>query len=214
MKETPENIIDIVADYAADGLLQRFEWMTVAPKTVLVLGGAREKLEAGLQNRFPDATIGQADKYDIVIANLLLPHHHLSIMQTWRSQLVKGGLLLATALGPDTLKEWPDQTACTINRVDMHDIGDAFVETGLVDPVMEVEHYNLVYANAEKMLAELLAANMMAANSTVPESVNGKYNLTCELIYGHAWLPLEDTQRQNENGETYVSIDMLRRHRQ
>jgi malonyl-CoA O-methyltransferase len=212
MAETPENIIDVVADVAANGLLERLEWMTVAPKSVLVLGDANEKLNAGLQKRFPDATIGQSDKYDLIIANLVLPRVELPVINTWRLQLNRGGLLLATTLGPDTLKEWPDQAACVIKRIDMHDVGDACVESGLVDPVMEVEYFTIVYSDAEKMKRELAASGLVILNDTVlPTSEDGKFYLTCELIYGHAWLSAEEYQQQNENGETYVSVNMLRR---
>ena len=213
MADTPENIIGVIADFAANGLLERLEWMTVAPKTVLVLGDANEKLNIGLQKRFPDATIGQSDKYDLIIANLVLPRAELPIIKTWREQLVRGGLLLVTTLGPDTLKEWPDQAACVIKRIDMHDVGDACVESGLVDPVMEVEHYTIAYSDAEKMQRELVASDLVILNdSALTASEDGKYYLTCELVYGHAWLSAEEEyQQQNENGETYVSVNMLRR---
>jgi len=64
--------------------------------------------------------------------------------------LKPGGLLTFTTFGPDTLVELRRAWAAAadghthVNRfIDMHDLGDALVRSGLAEPVLDVERYTL-----------------------------------------------------------------------
>lgn len=90
-----------------------------------------------------------------------------------------GGLLMFTALGPDTLKELRDAAACAgseplprtgidagrtpsshtvpngIRRfLDMHDLGDMLLAAGFADPVMDMEMITMTYSRPRKFLAD------------------------------------------------------------
>lgn len=90
-----------------------------------------------------------------------------------------GGLLMFTALGPDTLKELRNaagRAACgrdnldgttggmtgssrttasgIRNFVDMHDLGDMLLAAGFADPVMDMEMVTMTYSRHSKFLAD------------------------------------------------------------
>ena len=146
--------------------------------------------------------------------------------------LAPGGLLTFTTFGPDTLKElraaWGAADGAThVSRfVDMHDLGDALVRAGFVEPVMDVEHFTLTYDSVRALMRELKA--MGAHNATAGRSrgltgrgrlaaveaayerlrADGRLPSTWEVIYGHAWAtgsgPAPD-------GERLVPIEQIGR---
>ncbi|HAZ60784.1 MAG TPA: malonyl-[acyl-carrier protein] O-methyltransferase BioC [Gammaproteobacteria bacterium] len=83
--------------------------------------------------------------------------------------LKPGGLLLASSLGPDTLKElraaWaasagsagspPQGMGQSLPFVDLHDFGDALIRAGFSAPVVDVEHITLTYPHAPAILRDL-----------------------------------------------------------
>jgi malonyl-CoA O-methyltransferase len=142
-----------------------------------------------------------------------------------------GGLLMFTTFGPDTLKELRAafagiDTATHVSRfVDMHDLGDALVEAGFADPVMDMETITLTYADAQSMMRELKALG--AHNATVgrPRGLmgrerfqrvmtalerfrrEGKLPATYEVVYGHAWKP---EPRFTDDGRAIVRFEPRR----
>jgi len=138
-----------------------------------------------------------------------------------RRVLAPHGLLLFSTFGPDTLKElraaW--RTVDDFNHVnrfiDMHDIGDALIRAGFAEPVMDVEHLTLTYADVRALMRDL--KNIGAHNVTAgrPRALAGQRRLeklaaayetfrrdgrlpaTHEVIYGTAWTP------------AYVPTDLL-----
>lgn len=211
MTTTPENIIDVMAEHAIEGMMLRLQWMTLTPKSICVLGSQREQLLAKLKACYPEADIG-GENPDIIIANLELPWHSdmAAVIKAWRAFLQPQGMLMFTSFGPDTLREWPDQNACLVNRIDMHDVGDTLVHAGLADPVMEVENYIISYSDSEKMQRELVAGKLLIdANGMLPEPQDAKWQITCELVYGHAW-KVGDEVKADDDGVVKVPLKMLR----
>lgn len=84
--------------------------------------------------------------------------------------LKPGGLFVFTILGPDTLKElrssWSKvDGASHVNRfVDMHDVGDALLQDGFAEPVMEAELMTVTYSTVDEIMHDLKAigANVTA----------------------------------------------------
>ena len=127
--------------------------------------------------------------------------------------LKPGGLVIFSTLGPDTLKELRTAFAGIdqyqhVNRfIDMHDVGDALVNSGLSTPVMDMEYITMTYADAKAVMQDLKnigANNHMSGRragmlgkaawaqvQTQYETLrsNGKLPCTYEVIYGHAWKP-------------------------
>ena len=140
-----------------------------------------------------------------------------------------GGLLMFSALGPDTLKELRAAGATTLRRFhDMHDLGDMLVGAGFAEPVMDMEHITLTFASPERLLAELRElgrnlhrerfgalrgrnwrAGLVRAIEGTLGAGDGEpaYALTFEIIYGHA---LKPQARMAVAPETSVSLQRMR----
>lgn len=150
---------------------------------------------------------------DFVFANLLLPwiDEPGAVFSEIARVLRKDGLLLFSTLGPDSLLElrraWQaaDPHAHVNRFLDMHDLGDAAVRSGLRDPVLDVDRLSVTYDSAAALFRDLTA--MGARNSLrqrnrslVSKSrfalmtsaldgagKNGILSLDLELVYGHCW---------------------------
>ena len=150
--------------------------------------------------------------------------------------LKPGGLLVFSTFGPDTLRElraaWAeaDQQPHVSRFLDMHDVGDAMLNAGLRDPVLDVFRYTLTYSEPRKLLEELQglgATNadrarergltgksryqrMLAAYEAM--RVDGRIPATWEVVGAHAWgPPIGQPRRGSDGGEiASFSIDSLR----
>ena len=125
------------------------------------------------------------------------------------------GLLMFSTFGPDTLKELRQSfaqvdTYSHVNRfIDMHDIGDLLVHNGFATPVMDMEYITLTYSNVISVMHDLKAIGahnallgrqqgLMGKNKwhkAISEYEklrrDGKLPATFEVVYGHAWKPLD-----------------------
>ena len=152
---------------------------------------------------------------DLLYASLLLQwcEDLDATLLEWRRLLKPHGLLLFSTLGPDTLKElrvaWSSVDEFNhVNRfLDMHDVGDALIRAGFVEPVMDVEHLTLTYADAPALMRDLksigahnvtagrrrglMGRGRLAAFSTAYERFRheGRLPATYEVVYGTAWAP-------------------------
>lgn len=149
--------------------------------------------------------------------------------------LKPGGFLAFSSFGPDTLKElraaWAeaDQQPHVGRFLDMHDVGDAMLNAGLRDPVLDVFRYTLTYSEPRKLLEELQglgATNadrarargltgkgryqrMLAAYEAM--RVDGRIPASWEVVSAHAWGPPIGQPRRVPGGEVATfSIDSLR----
>jgi len=149
--------------------------------------------------------------------------------------LKPGGLLAFSSFGPDTLKElraaWAavDQQSHVSRFLDMHDVGDAMINAGLRDPVLDVNRYTLTYSEPRALLKELkgLGAThadrarerhltgkshyrrMLAAYEAM--RVDGRVPATWEVVTAHAWGPPPGQARRTPQGEIATfSLDSLR----
>ena len=88
----------------------------------------------------------------------------------------------------------------------MHDVGDALVHAGFVDPVMEVEHLNLAYSSVDSMQAEMSSAGLLGFVDLAEK------NPAFEIVYGHAWCGDKQVSTMNDAGEAFISVnDIIRR---
>ena len=149
----------------------------------------------------------------LVWSNLLL--HWLDKPESFFSEIHRvlevGGLLMFSALGPDSLKElrWAfgDGPPRTLRFLDMHDIGDMLVAAGFADPVMDMEIITLTYDTFDDLLRECRASGSFCAMNSRAKGLvgrgywaaareryeslrrDGKLPATLEVVYGHAWKP-------------------------
>jgi len=173
---------------------------------------------------------------DLLFSNLALPWCDLeSSLKEFRRVLKPGGLLLFSTLGPDTLHELRESWRRVDDRVhvnaffDMHDIGDALLRNGLVEPVMDTERLTLTFRRLEDLLRDV--RNVGAGNATVgrPRGLTGKERLqalahhyprcgeegllpvTAEVVYGHAWGPTRVVPEKSRLGVATVPVSAIGR---
>jgi len=161
----------------------------------------------------------------IVWSNLLLHwlDDPLPALAEAHRVLEVGGLIMFSALGPDSLKElrsaFADGYAHTQRFIDMHDFGDMLVGCGFADPVMDMEVLTLTYDRFDDMLGDLRAAGSGCAMKARRHGLtgrqswararaayehlrrDGKLPATFEVVYGHAW---KVTPKQVTDGRAII----------
>lgn len=153
---------------------------------------------------------------DLIFANLLLPWvaNPAAVLREWRRVLRPEGLVLFSCLGPDTFKEWQALENANLlpGLVDMHKVGDALVEQGFADPVLEVETLTLTYRSASQCFKELEKSGMCSQGASIMDlpSSEGVYPVTFEVVYGHAWCPTTKGFKPDEQGVIRIPISQIK----
>lgn len=173
---------------------------------------------------------------DLVVSNLCLQWCDLkAAIHEFRRVLRPGGWLLFTSFGPDTLKElrsaWraADAQPHVHLFLDMHDVGDAVLAQGFVDPMFDVERYTLSYADVRALMRELKTigagnalaerkrgltgkqafARMLAAYE--PLRREGRLPLSYEVIFGQAQAPAPGAPLRGPKGDlASFSVEAMR----
>lgn len=144
---------------------------------------------------------------DLIVVNMLVPWHKepAALLHEWRRLLRANGLLMFTALGPDSLKEIPT----IFQRHDMHDLGDLMVQEGFSDPVLDINYYTLSYQDKQKLCRELEASGMVDAAN---ESLINELDIQFEVVFAHAFTPAEtDEISPSSDGVVRIPLAHLRR---
>ncbi len=150
---------------------------------------------------------------DLIFSNLMLqwcdpPHVAFAEIQR---VLKPNGMFIFSSFGPDTLHELRDAWAnidnhIHVNRfIDMHDLGDAMMRVGLVEPVLDVERFTLTYPDVVTLMRELKAIGAHNVTHGRRHGLMGKamFNqvihhyerhrrdnvlpASYEVVYGQAW---------------------------
>ena len=156
-----------------------------------------------------------AMSFDLIYCNLVLQwcNDLGRIFAELRRLLRPHALLLFTTFGPDTLRElraaWREADGFNhVNRfIDMHDIGDALMRAGFVEPVMDVEYLTLTYTDVHLLMRDLKRIGAHNVTAGRAPGLTGRGRLRCmqsayekqrrdgrlpasyEVIYGTAWTP-------------------------
>jgi malonyl-CoA O-methyltransferase len=254
----------------ASRLLERLDYVRLAPATILDLGAGTGYALDALQRRYRKARVVALDyalpmlriarrrgspfrrprclcadaeslpladgSIDLIVSNATLQWCN-DLEGTFRDLvrvLRAGGLLMFTTFGPDTLRELRDAWALAdgYSHVspfpDMHDVGDALVRAGFAEPVMDAERLMLTYGEVRGLMSDLKVLGTRNATSERPRGLTGKARIrvveqayeahrvdgrlpaTYEVVYGHAWAPL---QRPTADGGVTVPISSITRRR-
>lgn len=141
-----------------------------------------------------------------------------------------GGLLMFSTLGPDTLRELRAALPAThgerVHRfIDMHDLGDALVQAGFSDPVMDMEIITLTYRDFDELLRDLRLSGSANAATSRPRGLgdkrgwqtarerlealrrDGRLPATFEIVQGHAW---KAEPRTTEDGRAVMRFQPRR----
>ena len=148
---------------------------------------------------------------DAVFCNLVLPW--LDRPETVFAEVARvlriDGLFAFSTLGPDSLVElrqaWQavDEGMHVRQFPDMHDVGDALLQAGLRDPVLDVDRLSVTYRNSESLFRDLTAVAARNSLRQRQPGLLGRHrlqrfidvlfasgtgcSLTLELVYGHCW---------------------------
>lgn len=150
---------------------------------------------------------------DLVFSNLAL-HWAAPLADTLREveRVLRGrSLYLFTTFGLDTLGElraaWAQADDFTHVHAfeDMHNIGDALIDAGFVEPVMDVEYITLRYTKVADLTRDLKGTGTLNATCGRPHGLTGRRRwatmesayetfrddgrlpATFEVVYGTAW---------------------------
>lgn len=162
----------------------------------------------------------------LVWSNLMFPalDDPLPAFREVHRTLEVGGLFMFSTLGPDTLRElraaFPARRGERVHRfIDMHDLGDALVQAGFSDPVMDMEMLTLAYAGLDDLIGDLRAAGGSNAARGRPRGLSGRREWAAaraayerlrrdgrlpasfEIIQGHAW---KAAPRTTEDGRAIM----------
>lgn len=159
---------------------------------------------------------------DLLFANLLIPFQAdmESLLHEWRRVLRPDGLLIFSALGSDTLKEWQAILKQNLAPVfiDMHDAGDLLLQQRFTDPVLDINYYTLTYREQSRLFQELQATGMLmampdfASTEAILPNENGRWEMIYEVIFAHAFAPDESQEVDaSADGIVRVPLSHLRR---
>ena len=157
----------------------------------------------------------KADCTDLILSSLMLQWSNDvdALFRGFHHVLAPNGLLLFSTFGPDTLKEmrqsWEqvDQQPHTSTFADMHEVGDALLEAGFINPVMDMEMITMTYQTVRQLMRDLKNIGASNTHHQRQKGLMGKVKLhafeqayhtfkteegllpaTWEIIYGHAWV--------------------------
>jgi malonyl-CoA O-methyltransferase len=162
---------------------------------------------------------------DMVFSNLWVHTLHQPkwvIQEAWRV-LSEGGLFSFSYLGPDTGAELRAMQLATLGDAsvgrlpgawDMHDLGDALVESRFSDPVMDMEYLYLEYESDALYLQDALALGLLSEQQvqaiTDDKTVKLPQKMTLEVVFGHAWVEGKHLSA-SKDALAFISPDQIKR---
>jgi malonyl-CoA O-methyltransferase len=127
----------------------------------------------------------RAQSFDLIFSNLML--HWCDRPQVVFEEFVRvlkpGGLLLFSTFGPDTLNELRAAWAAADDRshvslfADMHELGNGLMHAGLAEPVLDVEHHRLHFADPRALMRELKLLGAPNAANDRARGLTGRHQL-------------------------------------
>lgn len=224
IKMQPEIVLDLGCGtgFVTDQMFRRYKKARVIGVD-LALGMAQKTCQRGGWFRKPQAVCADAARLpfqpqcaDMLVSNLMLQwcNDLPAVFNEFVQVLKPEGLLMFSTFGPDTLKElrasWGQVDGFThaSRFTDMHDVGDALLQAGFRDPVMDMEMITLTYTDVRSLLRDLKGIGANNATRGRNHGLTGKarlqaflqayeyfrtddglYPATYEVVYGHAWAP-------------------------
>jgi malonyl-CoA O-methyltransferase len=174
---------------------------------------------------------------DVVFSSLMLQWcDPLDVAFTEIRRVLKPeGFFAFSTLGPDTLKElraaWAEADGYNhVNQfADMHDVGEALVRAGLMEPVLDVDRMQLTYPDTLTLMRDLKAIGAHNVTAGRARGLTGRARLgrvqaayetfrrdgrlpaTYEVIYGATWGAAGRAGATAMGGEVRISPSTIRR---
>lgn len=176
---------------------------------------------------------------DLVVSSLMLQWcSDLDVvLGEIRRVLKPEGFFAFATLGPDTLMElraaWAavDDYSHVNIFLDMHDVGDALMRAGLMEPVLDVERMTLTYSDVLALMRDLKTIGAHNLTAGRPRGLTGRARLrgvekayepvrrpdgrlpaTYEVVYGAAWGASGKRGSRVTDGEVRIAPGSIRRH--
>lgn len=175
--------------------------------------------------------------FDLVISNALFPFiaDVDAAFQQVQKVLTKRGCFIFTTFGPDTLHELRSAWSAlsdfprVLPFMDMHDLGDALISSGLVEPLLDRDTLTVTYQDIAKMFSELKNAGLSNCLTDRKKGLLGKntykkllasypfdtakncYPVTLEVVYGLAWQSEQLIQQTVHGNEIHIPVSSLRK---
>ncbi len=174
---------------------------------------------------------------DMIVSSLTLQWcpDLVVVFSECRRVLKPGGMLLFTNFGTDTLRElrqcWSKIDARPhVNQfADMHDMGDAMLQSGFSDPVVDMEMITVTYNDVRNIMQDLKKIGAHNVSRGRCRGLTGKGHLqqlqqayetyrqegylpvTHEVIYGLAWCSENLPGKNNLPAEIYLSPGKIKK---
>ena len=177
---------------------------------------------------------------DLIFSSLMLQWCDLDVVfAEVRRVLTPEGFFAFSSFGPSTLQElrsaWAQadsdgEAATHVNQfIDMHDVGDALVRSGLMEPVLDVDRLQLTYTDTTALMRDLKTIGARNATAGRSRSLTGKSRLTrlaaayetfrkegrlpatYEVVYGATWGAAGRPAVPAVHGEARIPPGSLRR---
>jgi len=168
-------------------------------------------------------------QFDLVVSNLCLPFCQKpnEVFSEVARILKPGGAFLFSSLGPDTLLEYRQRWSAVdgyphvSGLIDMHDLGDAMLKSGLADPVLDRDELKLDYPSVAALENELQVFGLTNAaygrrkGLMSPQamsrvrSLDSRFTVGLELVHGHAWKSEFSPKRHSTNDEYKFPVSEL-----
>lgn len=174
---------------------------------------------------------------DLIFANLAIQWCDLNKTFSEIARVLHAdGLCVFSTLGPDTLQELRQAWASVDDYphvnvfYDMHDVGEAMMNVGLTDPVLDMDRHTLTYDTAMALMKDLKVLGARNVNSGRRRGLTGQQALkqvasyyeqfrvagllpaSYEVIYGHAWGVKQTTQQHSDAaGAVHIPLSQIQR---
>jgi malonyl-CoA O-methyltransferase len=232
-EEAPQRVLDLGCGTGAASIAMRRRWKPAQVIAVDLALPMLRRVRSGwwrpLSRVNADArALPLADaSIDVLFSNLCMQwiDDVPALFDEFRRVLRPRGYLALSTFGPDTLHElraaWEqiDRTPHVGRFADIARIGDALMQAGFRDPVLDAEHFTLTYAEPAALMRELKAIGATNADAARARGLTGKAHwrrmldayeafrrdgvlpATYEVIYAHAWAPEPGQPRRGRGGE-------------
>jgi len=142
------------------------------------------------------------DPFDLIHAPLVMPRHPdaQSVLMALRQALRPGGLLLMSALGPDSLNG-------QMGGGDAQRLGSALTRAGFLEPVLDTDWITVTHPDDADLAQCLADMGMNASRHDLPPT---PCQLTWEIVQATAWAAEEGMPVRTDQGEeASVSISQI-----
>jgi malonyl-CoA O-methyltransferase len=149
-----------------------------------------------------DALVQAEGPFDLIHAPLVMPRHPgaQTVLMALRQALRPGGLLLMSALGPDSLNG-------QIGGGDAQRLGSALTRAGFLEPVIDTDWITVTHSDEADLTQCLAEMGVDTNRNDLPPT---PCSLTWEIVQATAWAAEEGMPVRTDQGEeASVSISQI-----